>query len=104
MNYKTQLAALGGGLTTLIGAWSIGKASVYYGKSYLYFQSWCHLVDTGHKAIKFNKYSGVREQTYKEGFHLKTPWLEREIIFNVKSNATTIESKTGSRGMLKCVI
>jgi hypothetical protein len=32
MNYKTQLAALGGGLSTLIGAYTIGKASVYYGK------------------------------------------------------------------------
>jgi regulator of protease activity HflC (stomatin/prohibitin superfamily) len=51
---------------------SVGKASVYY-------------VNTGEKAFKFNKVSGVRETTYKEGYHLKAPWFEREIIYNVKS-------------------
>jgi prohibitin 2 len=83
MNYKTQLAAIGGVLTTLTAAYSLGKASVYY-------------VDTGHKAIKFNKLMGVRPEVYREGFHLKMPWFERPIIYNVKSQPTKIESTTGS--------
>ena len=48
---------------------------------YLYFDS----VDTGHKAFKFNKFSGVMDATYKEGYHLKFPWLEKQVIYNVKS-------------------
>jgi len=58
----------------------------------------CLIVDTGHKAFKFNKISGVRMETYKEGFHLKMPWLEFPVIYNVKSQPTKIESTTGSFG------
>jgi len=83
MNYKTQLAALGGGLSSLAILYSGAKASIYY-------------VDTGHKGFKFNKISGVRMNTVKEGWHLKTPWLEKAIVFNVKSQPTKIESTTGS--------
>ena len=44
-----------------------------------------YTVDTGHKAFKFNKFSGVMDATYKEGYHLKFPWLEKQVIYNVKS-------------------
>lgn len=83
MNYKTQLAALGGGISSIAMMYALGKASVYY-------------VDTGHRAFKFNKISGVRMNTVKEGWHLKTPWLEKAVIYNVKSQPTKIESTTGS--------
>jgi len=72
MNYKTQLAALGGGISSLAMLYGLGKASIYY-------------VDTGHKAFKFNKIAGVRETTFKEGWHLKIPMIEKAIIYNVKS-------------------
>lgn len=55
-------------------------------------------VDTGHKAFKFNKFNGVRDEIYREGFHFKIPYLERPVIFNVKSQPTKIESTTGSYG------
>lgn len=42
-------------------------------------------VDTGEKAIKFNKISGVGQSVYREGLHLRIPFLEKPIIFNVKS-------------------
>jgi|TARA_B110000977_G_C10863531_1_gene410728 hypothetical protein len=44
-----------------------------------------YTVDTGQKAFKFNALSGVMETTYKEGYHLKIPYLEKPIIYNVKS-------------------
>lgn len=83
MNYKTQLAALGGGISSLAMLYGVGKSAIFY-------------VDTGHKGFKFNKVSGVRMNTVKEGWHLKTPWLEKAVIFNVKSQPTKIESTTGS--------
>ena len=85
MNYKTQLAAIGGGISSLLMMYGFAKASIYY-------------VDTGHKAFKFNKYSGVQMKTFKEGYHFKTPWLEKAIIYNVKQMPTKIESTTGSKG------
>ena len=50
-----------------------------------HFYRFVILVDTGCKAFKFNKFSGVCEGTYKEGYHLKMPWLEKQVIYNVKS-------------------
>jgi len=85
MNYKTQLAAIGGGLSSIAFMYGFGKSMVYF-------------VEPGHKAFKFNKYNGVRETTFKEGMHFKMPWLEKAIIFNVKSQPTKIESTTGSKG------
>ena len=72
MNYKQQIALLGGGFSSLLAMYSLGKASIYQ-------------VDTGQKAFKFNKFSGCMPTTYDEGWHLKIPYFERAVIYNVKS-------------------
>lgn len=57
------------------------------------------IVETGHRAIKFNKLSGVGSMSYKEGFHLLLPWFERPIIYDVKTHPTQIKSVTGSKDL-----
>ena len=37
--------------------------------------------------------------TFKEGIHFKVPWLERQVIYNVKTRPTVIETKTGTKDM-----
>lgn len=61
-------------------------------------------VDTGEKAIKFNKISGVGANTYREGLHLRIPFLERPIIFNVKSQPIEYKSVTGSKDLQEVTI
>lgn len=56
-------------------------------------------VNTGQKAFKFNKFSGVMMTTYNEGWHLKIPYLEKPVIYNVKSQPTKIESSTGTKDL-----
>jgi prohibitin 2 len=56
------------------------------------------IVDTGHRAIKFSKFSGVGETVYREGWHMMLPWFERPIIFDAKTHPTVIKSLTGSKG------
>jgi len=72
MGYKTQLSALGGAIALIGSMYKVGTTAVY-------------TVDTGHKAIIFNKVTGLKETTYREGLHLKMPWFERAIIYNVKA-------------------
>jgi len=72
MNYKAQLAGLSGIFGMATTAYLMKNQCIYY-------------INTGEKGFKFNKYSGVRPTTYKEGYHLKAPWLEKEVIYNVKS-------------------
>jgi prohibitin 2 len=57
------------------------------------------LVDTGHRAIKFNKFNGVGSMSYKEGFHFMLPWFERPIIYDVRTHPTVIKSVTGSKDL-----
>jgi prohibitin 2 len=56
------------------------------------------LVDSGHRAILFNKITGLKSHTYKEGMHLMMPWFERPYIYDVRTHPTTIKSVTGSKG------
>ena len=83
-----QLKAVGGlGFSLIFGATMLSR-SIYQ-------------VETGHKAFKFNKLSGVGEQTYNEGWHLRIPWFERPVIFNVRSNPKTFNCETGSKDLQK---
>lgn len=53
-------------------------------------------VDPGHRAFKFNKISGVREDIYREGWHFKIPAIEKPIIMDIRARPRTIKSATGS--------
>jgi len=61
-------------------------------------------VDTGEKAIKFNKITGVGATTYREGVHLRIPFIEKPIIFNVKSQPIEYKSVTGSKDLQEVTI
>ena len=93
MSYK-QALTLGGGALSGAFLLMLGyKYTIFYGK-----RASKQLVDTGHRAIKFNKVYGVREEIYREGWHLLVPWFERPIIYDVKTHPTVIKSMTGSKG------
>eukprot|EP01007_Sphenomonas_quadrangularis_P000253 NODE_1093_length_1007_cov_40.877871_g908_i0.p1 GENE.NODE_1093_length_1007_cov_40.877871_g908_i0~~NODE_1093_length_1007_cov_40.877871_g908_i0.p1 ORF type:complete len:295 (-),score=46.46 NODE_1093_length_1007_cov_40.877871_g908_i0:71-955(-) len=56
-------------------------------------------VDGGYRAVKFNVFSGMSDSVYAEGTHFLVPWLERPIIYNVRTQASEISSATGSRDL-----
>ena len=102
MNYKQQLAALSGMGGSLLTLFFLGKSAIYYGKSILEFTHFSYkyldIVDTGHKGFKFNKVTGLQATVYREGYHLRVPWFEIPIIYNVKSQPQNFTSKAGSKG------
>lgn len=58
-----------------------------------------YYVETGHQAIQFNKITGLKELIKKEGYHLKIPLIEKEIIYKTEAVPTLIESKTASKDL-----
>jgi prohibitin 2 len=50
-------------------------------------------------AIKFNRIYGFLNRNYKEGWHVKIPWLEWPVIFDVKTQAKAFPSKTGTKDL-----
>ena len=42
-------------------------------------------VEGGHRAIIFSRLGGVKDETYSEGLHLRVPWLQYPIIYDIRS-------------------
>ncbi|KAJ1662904.1 Prohibitin-2, subunit of the prohibitin complex (Phb1p-Phb2p) [Coemansia sp. RSA 1813] len=56
-------------------------------------------VDGGHRAIKYSRVTGVKEEIYSEGTHLRMPWFESPIIYDVRAKPTSIQSLTGTKDL-----
>lgn len=53
----------------------------------------------GTRAVIFDRLSGVRETVVNEGTHFLIPWLQRAIIFDVRTKPRTIGTTTGSKDL-----
>lgn len=76
--------ALGGG-ALLGGSWLFNNA--------------IYTVEAGHRAIKFNRLTGLGEITYSEGLQFAIPWFEWPIIFDIRARPRNMVSLTGSRDL-----
>jgi prohibitin 2 len=56
-------------------------------------------VDGGHRAVVFNRFSGIKNDVYEEGTHFIIPWVERAIIYDVRAKPHVIQSTSGSRDL-----
>ena len=55
-------------------------------------------VEAGHRAIIFNRISGISEGVIAEGTHIMIPFIEWPIIYDVRTRPRNIMSLTGSKG------
>jgi hypothetical protein len=39
----------------------------------------------------FNQFSGLEDQVYKQGIHLKVPFVERPVFYNMKPKSMLIK-------------
>ncbi|KAJ5793750.1 hypothetical protein N7457_000349 [Penicillium paradoxum] len=53
----------------------------------------------GTRAVIFDRVSGVQEQVVNEGTHFLIPWLQRAIIYDVRTKPRNISTTTGSKDM-----
>jgi prohibitin 1 len=56
-------------------------------------------VKGGNRAVIFDRLSGVREQVVNEGTHFLVPWLQRAIVFDVRTKPRNIATTTGSKDL-----
>ncbi|PRP84784.1 hypothetical protein PROFUN_07438 [Planoprotostelium fungivorum] len=88
---NARAAVTGGGL--------FGAAALGLGGLVLAAYSSFYNVDGGHRAIIFNSITGVKDKVYNEGTHLKIPFIEKPIIYNVRSLPRQVTSPTGSKDL-----
>lgn len=57
-------------------------------------------VDGGQRAVIFDRFSGVKEDVVGEGTHFLIPWVQRPIIFDIRSTPRVVTAVTGSKGSI----
>jgi len=62
-------------------------------------QSSLYDVKGGTRAVIFDRLSGVKETVVNEGTHFLVPWLQRSIIFDVRTKPRNIATTTGSKDL-----
>lgn len=56
-------------------------------------------VKGGTRAIIFDRLAGVKDQVISEGTHFLVPWLQRSIIYDVRTKPRNISTFTGSKDL-----
>jgi prohibitin 1 len=56
-------------------------------------------VKGGTRAVIFDRLSGVKEQVVNEGTHFLIPWLQKSIIYDVRTKPRNITTTTGSKDL-----
>jgi len=56
-------------------------------------------VKGGTRAVIFDRLSGVKEDVSSEGTHFLIPWLQKAIIYDVRTKPRNISTTTGSKDL-----
>ena len=56
-------------------------------------------VKGGSRAVIFDRLSGVKDEVVNEGTHFLVPWLQKSIIYDVRTKARNISTNTGSKDL-----
>ena len=56
-------------------------------------------VKGGTRAVIFDRLSGVKEDVVNEGTHFLIPWLQKSIIYDVRTKPRNISTTTGSKDL-----
>ena len=55
-------------------------------------------VDGGHRAVIFDRFRGVQDKVIGEGTHFLIPWVQKPIIYDIRSRPRNVPVTTGSKG------
>ena len=56
------------------------------------------IVQGGYRAVIFDRVQGVKQTSSGEGTHFLVPWLQRAVLFDVRTKPRNISTTTGSKG------
>ncbi|KAL1458296.1 hypothetical protein WDU94_008457 [Cyamophila willieti] len=56
-------------------------------------------VDGGHRAVIFDRFTGIKDTVMGEGTHFFVPWVQRPVIFDIRSRPRNVPVITGSKDL-----
>ena len=57
------------------------------------------LVEAGHQGLIFSRFSGLRPDIFREGWHLRIPYFETPVLYDVRTKPRVIQTITSNRGI-----
>ena len=58
-----------------------------------------YTVEGGHRAVVFNRVTGMKKDVYGEGLNFNIPWFERPYIYDIRTRPCNLQTLTGSKDL-----
>jgi prohibitin 1 len=78
---------------------NVARAAVGLGAAASITNASLYTVDGGQRAVLFDRFRGVLEQTVDEGTHFLIPWLQKPFIFDIRTRPHTFSSISGTKDL-----
>ncbi|KAH7518651.1 hypothetical protein FEM48_Zijuj09G0193600 [Ziziphus jujuba var. spinosa] len=78
---------------------NIARAAIGLGVGASVVNSSLYTVDGGQRAVLFDRFRGVIDETVGEGTHFLIPWLQKPFIFDIRTRPHTFSSISGTKDL-----
>ncbi|KAK3183735.1 hypothetical protein Dsin_031021 [Dipteronia sinensis] len=78
---------------------NLARAAFGLGAAATVLNSSLYTVDGGQRAVLFDRFRGVIDQTVGEGTHFLIPWLQKPFIFDIRTRPHTFSSISGTKDL-----
>ncbi|KAH9618806.1 hypothetical protein KSS87_018767 [Heliosperma pusillum] len=78
---------------------NIARVALTLGLGTTAINSALYTVDGGEKAVLFDRFRGVLEETAGEGTHFLIPWLQKPYIFDIRTRPHQFSSVSGTKDL-----
>lgn len=78
---------------------AVSKYAIPLAIGFSFAQASIYDVKGGSRAVIFDRLSGVKDTVMNEGTHFLIPWLQKSIIYDVRTKPRNISTTTGSKDL-----
>ncbi|OIV99057.1 hypothetical protein TanjilG_32316 [Lupinus angustifolius] len=78
---------------------NVARAAIGLGASAAVLNSSLYTVDGGQRAVLFDRFRGILEETVGEGTHFLIPWVQKPYIFDIRTRPHTFSSISGTKDL-----
>ncbi|XP_038880585.1 prohibitin-3, mitochondrial [Benincasa hispida] len=78
---------------------NIARAAFGLGAAASVLNASLYTVDGGERAVLFDRFRGVIDETVGEGTHFLIPWLQKPFIFDIRTRPHTFSSVSGTKDL-----
>ena len=86
------------GFATFLNKWgsSARNLSLLLGIGGTALQSACYVVPAGHKAVIWDRFSGIQPQSKREGLNFRVPFVQTYFLYETRTRQAKIATETGT--------